>query len=607
VQATPTTFKLLVEAGLPKQRFRAIGGGEPFPGELARALSPSCPEVWNGYGPTETTVYATFYRIADPDEPVLIGRPIENTQVYVLDSEQQRVPFGVTGELYIGGAGVSAGYRNAPELTAARFLRDPFAGDPHARLYRTGDLVRLRADGLQYLGRADHQVKLRGYRIELGEIENLLLSCRGVEQAVVVVRELGPNDQRLVAYVTGSEGRCASPAALRAQLGKQLPSYMVPRLIVVLPSMPMTESGKIDRRLLPDPRELAQNEGEQRSAPVSASERALLEIWHQVLGVPDLAIDDDFFAVGGHSLLAVRLVKEINRALHTRLSLSVIFEAPTIRAQAARIDRGDHGGGVSVVLLAPGGRREPLFCICGINLYQTLAMELVAERPVYGLYLPIEGELLERGSVKLDPHVMARQYLEAIRSVQPQGPYHLAGVSFGGALAYEIARQLRADGEEVGVLALLDSILPSAQPASRARRLAGALARWTRDRLGPLACVLDGASPASKDPENETSAGLAQRTRRYQEALMSYEPAMLPYEGDALLVRALGQLGELPDCAADYGWRKHVRGGLEIVDLPADHLGILTKPHVGELARRLAGKLCRTVGEEDRTAREAAS
>jgi len=369
--------------------------------------------------------------------------------------------------------------------------------------------------------------------------------------------------------------------------------------------MPMTNSGKIDRLLLPDPRELAQNEGERRPSPDSASERALLEIWHQVLGVPDLGVDDDFFAVGGHSLLAVQLVREINRALHTRLSLGVVFEAPTIRAQAARIDRGEHGGGVSIVLLSPGGPREPLFCICGINLYQTLAMELAGERPVYGLYLPIEGELLERSSVELDPHAMARQYLDAIRSVQPHGPYNLAGVSFGGALAYEIARQIKADGEEVGMLALLDSILPSALPTLRVRQLDRACARWARDNFGPLASVLDAAPSAlrraarslsaeegrAEGEWDETSASLAERTRRYHQALMSYEPAMLPYDGDALLVRALDQLRQLPGCAADYGWRRHVRGALEIYDLPGNHLGILTRPHVRELARWMAGKL----------------
>jgi amino acid adenylation domain-containing protein len=616
VQATPTTFRLLVEAGLPTQRFKAIGGGEPFPAELARALSPSCPEVWNGYGPTETTVYATFYRIADPDKPVLIGSPIENARVYVLDSEQQRVPLGVAGELYIGGAGVSGGYRNAADLTHARFVRDPFSDDPEAKMYRTGDLVRLGTDGLQYLGRADHQIKLRGYRIELGEIESQLLSHESVEQAVVLVRELGPNDQRLVAYVTGREGRVVSPAELRAYLSKQLPSYMVPRPIVALPSMPMTHSGKIDRLLLPHPRELAQDEDERRQSPESATERALLAIWQRVLATHDLGIDEDFFAAGGHSLLAVQLVREINRALHARLSLGVVFAAPTIRAQAARIDRGEHGGGVSVVPLNSGGRCEPMFCICGINLYQALATELAGERPVYGLYLPIEGELLERASVELDPHAMARQYLEAIQSVQPRGPYHLAGVSFGGVLAYEIARQLRADGQEVGMLVLLDTILPSAVPSLHLRRVAKAAARWAQANLGPLARVLGAGSVALKRPvraanpaaqeargsgeESDASASLAERARRYQQALTSYEPSMLPYDGDAVLVRALDQFRELRGCAVDYGWRKYVRGALDIYDLPGNHLGILTKPHVRELAQWMGGRRARPIRDDPR-------
>ena len=605
VQATPTTFKLLVEAGLPKQRFKAIGGGESFPSELARALSPSCPEVWNGYGPTETTVYTTFHRIDDPDQPVLIGRPIANAKVYVLDAEQQRVPLGVAGELYIGGAGVSAGYRNSAELTGARFLPDPFVGEPRATLYKTGDLVRMRADGLQYLGRADDQVKLRGYRIELGEIESALRAEESVEQAVVLVRELGPNDQRLTAYVTASEGKLICPRDLRAHLRKRLPSYMVPPLIVPLTALPMTASGKIDRNLLPDPRSSADHGANERPLPEYATERALLEIWQRVLATADIGVDDDFFALGGHSLLAVQLVRGINRTLHTRLSLGVVFEAPTIRAQAARIDRGEHGGGVSIVLLNPGGSREPLFCICGINLYQALATELAADRPVYGLYLPIEGELLERSSVELDANAMAGQYLEAIRSVQPHGPYHLAGVSFGGALAYEIARRMRESGEQVALVALLDTVLPSALP--RVRQVARAAVSWARSNLSPLASVLDAAPLALKRvargpsysaeevreqvEDDDSSARMAERTRRYQQAIASYERSMAPYDGDVLLVRALDHFRQLPGCAADYGWTKHVRGALEVCDLPGDHLGVLRMPHVQALSRLLAHKL----------------
>lgn len=609
VQATPTTFKLLVEAGLPKQRFKAIGGGEAFPGPLARALSPCCSEVWNGYGPTETTVYATFFRIDDPERPVLIGRPIANTRLYVLDAEQQPVPFGVAGELYIAGAGVSAGYRNRPDLTSARFLRDPFVPDADARMYRTGDLVRMRADGVQYVGRTDSQVKLRGFRIELGEIESVLHAHEAVEHGVVVVRELGPGDQRLVAYLTLKQGRHPTNAELRAHLSAELPSYMVPKLLVRLTTMPMTASGKVDVSLLPDPRTEAPEEDSSRAPPRSSTERALLQIWRRLLATGELGVDDDFFAAGGHSLLAVQLVREINRVFHTHVSLGVIFEAPTIAQQAVRIDSGDHGGGVSVVLLHPGGHKEPLFCICGINLYQSLANEVGAERPVYGLYLPIEGELFEQSGVELDPRDMARQYLTAIRAVQPSGPYHLLGVSFGGALAYEIACQLRAAGQQVGLLTLLDTILPSSVSASRVRQAAKGAVRWARSHLGPLAKALEttpwsapGARAlpklalenASEGDGEEDGAALTERMRRYQQALFAYERAIPPYEGKVVLVRALEQLKALRGCAPDYGWSRHVRGPLEIWDLPTDHLGMLRPPHVQTLARAIASGGLRT-------------
>jgi amino acid adenylation domain-containing protein len=602
VQATPTTFTLLVDAGLPKQRFKAIGGGEPFPGQLARALAPCCSEVWNGYGPTETTVYATFYRIDDPDRPVRIGLPIANTQLYVLDALQQPVPLGVAGELYIGGAGVSAGYRNRDELTRERFLPDPFAAG--AKMYRTGDLVRMHADGVQYVGRTDNQVKLRGYRIELGEIEARLARHEQVEHAVVLVRELGENDKRLVAYVVlRSE---VSAEQLRAYLTQQLPSYMVPRWIVPLSALPTTPSGKVDRKLLPDPRELVSSEEPAHDDAASATERALLEVWQRVLGSREFGVQDDFFSVGGHSLLAVQLVKEINRTLHTRLSLGIIFEAPTVRKQAARIDRGEHGGGASLVPLRKGGARAPLFCICGIDLYQSLAAALPEDTPVYGTFLPIEGELFERPDVELDVPKMARQYLEAMRIVQPHGPYYLAGVSFGGALAYEIARQLRAEGEPVGLLALLDTILPSAFPSSRARRLARGAVRWARSRGGWLAKVLD-ALPELQDElvcdvrneigDGESTDHLLQRMRLYRRAFIAYEAAIEPYAGDVLLVRAGDRVEPLAHGEPDFGWSRHVRGKLMVREAPGDHLGLLRPPHVAQVAALLAPLL------EDTTSR----
>jgi len=597
VQATPTTFKLLVEAGLPRQRFKAIGGGEAFPGQLARALAPCCTEVWNGYGPTEITVYATFHRIDRPERPVLIGKPIANTRLYVLDGEQQPVPFGVAGELYIGGKGVSAGYRNQPKLTAERFLDDSFHGEPGARMYRTGDLVRMRPDGAQYVGRADQQVKLRGYRIELGEIESVLAQHASVEQCTVVVRALDEHDKRLVAYVVAKPGAVLSPGALRNQLEQQLPRYMVPRMFVQLEKLPLTASGKVNAKLLPDPRGRTLESHAPRARVHDATERVLTEIWQSVLGIAEIAPTDEFFALGGHSLLAVRLTHEINRAFHTTLSLSLVFESPTIRAQAERLNQGDHQGGLTAVPLARGGREPPLFCICGINLYQKLADELADERPVYGMFLPVEGELFHDASIELDAREMARQYLKALRSVQPHGPYHLAGISFGGVLAYEVAQQLVAQGEQVALLALLEVILPDARKVSRLRRLARRARSWLELAPGAVrglraafarALTARGSEPALPSSElGDASELLEQRMQRYHGALAKYVADMPPYHGKVVLFRGRDQVRAMPGCPRDYGWLRHARGEFERFDIPGDHLGILREPNVRELARLL--------------------
>jgi thioesterase domain-containing protein len=391
-----------------------------------------------------------------------------------------------------------------------------------------------------------------------------------------------------------------SAAQLRAYLAKQLPSYMVPRLIVALAELPTTPSGKLDRKLLPDPRELALDEEPPHDDAASATERALLELWQRVLGTREFGVEDDFFSVGGHSLLAVQLVKEINRTLHTRLSLGVVFEAPTVRKQAARIDRGEHGGGASLVPLRKGDARAPLFCICGIDLYQSLAAALPEGTPVYGTFLPIEGELFERPDVELDVPEMARQYLDAMRLVQPRGPYHLAGISFGGALAYEIARQLRARGESVGLLALLDTILPSGLPTSRARRLARAAVGWVRRRGGWLAEALN-ALPEPHDDvvsdirneigDGESTEHLLQRMRQYRRAFIAYEAKMEPYAGDVLLVRARDRAESLAHGELDYGWSRHVRGKLTVHEAPGDHLGLLRPPHVALVAALIAPRL----------------
>lgn len=329
LQGTPATWRLLLDAGwMGTADFLAMTGGESLSPDLAEALLARTGALWNLYGPTETTVYSTGGRVTHPRAGISIGRPVANTTVRVLDAQRQLCPIGVPGELYIGGAGVALGYLHRAELTAERFLPDPFAATPMARLYRTGDRARWLANGtLEHLGRLDFQVKVRGFRIELGEIEAALADHEAVRQAVVAVRGSSPDEARLIAYVTLRPGQTATGSELRRFLRRSLPEYMLPNAFVELDELPRTPNGKVDRKALP-------SAGEQRSAegdfiaPRSTIEKTVADVWQEVLGVSRISVRDNFFELGGHSLLAAQMVARLARCHGYRLGLrSVIFES----------------------------------------------------------------------------------------------------------------------------------------------------------------------------------------------------------------------------------------------------------------------------------------
>ncbi|HYO13133.1 MAG TPA: amino acid adenylation domain-containing protein [Thermoanaerobaculia bacterium] len=336
VQATPSTWRMLLEAGWREPRLgKALTGGEPLSGDLADRLRERADEVWNVYGPTETTVWSSVLRVEETAAVLPIGRPIGNTQLYVVDPWGNPAPVGVPGELLIGGEGVARGHRGRPALTAERFVPDPFAeGRPGARLYRTGDLARRRGDGvLEFLGRIDHQVKVRGFRIELGEIESRLREHPDVADAVVVARE-----DRLVAYVVPFPGAAPAPEALREHLRAGLPEYMVPAAYVPLATLPLTPNRKVDRKALPDPGGVGGAEPVRFEEPRTPSERRLAELWSEVLGVPRVGAGDDFFALGGHSIVATRLMFRIRERFGIDLPLRTLFSRPVLRALAEEIE-----------------------------------------------------------------------------------------------------------------------------------------------------------------------------------------------------------------------------------------------------------------------------
>ena len=342
MQATPSTWRMVTGAAWPRldHELKVICGGEALAASLAGELLRHVPAVWNLYGPTETTIWSTAARITDASTGTSIGRPIANTRLYILDNHGQLVPAGAIGELYIGGAGLARGYLHRPELSAERFVPDPFAADPAARLYRTGDLARYRPDGnVEYLGRIDHQIKIRGFRIELGEIESQLAQHPDVSGAAVIARQDDAGEPRLVAYVTpAASGAMPDSEQLRVHLRALLPEFMVPALYMVLDAFPLTPSGKIDRNALPAPDAAAHQES--YVAPRTDSERRLAPIWAALLGMqPDqVSADANFFALGGHSLLAMRLLAEMRQQLGLELSIKDVFSAPTLAALAALAD-----------------------------------------------------------------------------------------------------------------------------------------------------------------------------------------------------------------------------------------------------------------------------
>jgi len=327
MQATPGTWRLLLAAGWEgDEKLKILCGGEAFPPDLAAELTGRVGEVWNMYGPTETTVWSTCCRLDKAGGPIHVGRPIANTQIHILDREMRPVPVGVSGELFIGGDGVARGYLNRPELTAERFLPNPFAEDPEARLYRTGDLARYHSDGsIEYLSRIDNQVKVRGFRIEPGEIEASLSDYEGVRQGIVTVREERPGDVRLVAHLLYEQGASATGSQLRKHLRRTLPDYMIPQHFIEIDHLPLTPAGKIDRKKIQESFSLGAVQPQQFVAAQSQSEKILAGIWREELGITRVGVHDNFFDAGGHSLLAIRVIARVLKETGVRLSPRDIF------------------------------------------------------------------------------------------------------------------------------------------------------------------------------------------------------------------------------------------------------------------------------------------
>ncbi|WP_161891976.1 non-ribosomal peptide synthetase, partial [Pseudomonas juntendi] len=435
---------------------RVICSGEALPGNLVRRFHAQLPtvELHNLYGPTEAAVDVSAWHCTTSPDNTPIGKPIANTTLYILDDQQQPVPQGVAGELYIGGVQVARGYLNRAELTAERFIDDPFV--PGARLYRTGDLARHLPDGnIEYLGRNDDQVKLHGLRIELGEIQACLTGIEGIQEAVVIARE-----QQLLAYYTGQHHTLE---VLRAALLSRLPAFMVPAVLIHLDTLPLSPNGKLDRKALPAPGAVLERPFE---APQGDTEHLLAALWAELLGVERVGRHDNFFELGGHSLAAIRLLDRLSKA-GLQAALNDVFQQPSVALLAARLDDNTRQAG-GAVTVRTGTAGTPLFLVhefTGLDFYfPVLGQQLGGEFAIYGL----PGVPAEQPQPRT-LECLARYHIGQMRQVQPHGPYRLAGWSFGGIVAFEIANQLLGADESVEFVGLIDTYAPRLADQGKAR------------------------------------------------------------------------------------------------------------------------------------------
>ena len=588
LQATPTTWQLLIDSGWKGSRnLTALCGGEALPRSLAQKLLPLVKQLWNMYGPTETTVWSTIQRIEAVDGTVPIGRPIDNTRVFLLDQYNNIAPPGVIGELCIGGAGVSSGYLNRPDLTRERFVDNPVAGEEASKIFRTGDLARYRADGtLECLGRTDHQIKMRGFRIELGEIESLIEKIDGVSQSVVIAREDVPGDKRLVAYIVAADESAVTTSTVTASLRQHLPDYMLPGTCVFLDRLPQTPNGKIDRNALPAPSSEREADSRTYVAPRNELEKELVGIWEQILGISPVGVQDDFFDVGGHSLLAVRLLAAIEEKTGHRVSLAALLQGRTIEYVANTIS-GDATAEefTGFITHRDNGDKIPFFAAGSHPKYAELPKLLGGDQPFYQLDLyALLAERMEQG---LRPFTrieeFAEHYIEKIRAVRPDGPYNLGGGCEGAYVAYEIAVRLQEMGAEVGALVMW---IPPALRESKGFSLRRYPAYLTLDRLRHL--VTGGALFKSNKQSLRVLAKHELAEYRINQALCAYEPGR-PYQGDITLIRtAVSPFKTRADINQPWLERASEGGSVHVVS--GDH-GNWLYDHLDELVEIIRNRL----------------
>jgi thioesterase domain-containing protein/acyl carrier protein len=620
MQATPAVWRLLVDAGwqggAPFQK--AFCGGEALSRKLANDLLNRGVSLWNLYGPTETTIWSTVHEVTSREGPVPIGQPVCNTQIHVLDSNLQPVPFGEPGELHLGGIGLARGYLNRPEQTAERFIPDPFSSEPGDRLYKTGDLVRYLPDGnLEYLGRLDHQVKIRGYRIELGEIETVLEQYPGVRGCLVMAREDVRGDKRLVAYLVANSKAEFSLGGLRGFLKAKLPHYMVPSAFELLDAFPLGPNGKVDRKALPALKLERPELNKPLFPPRNEAEQKLVRIWEELLGIHPIGVRDNFFEIGGDSLLAAHLLLRIREAFGQDLPMSTLVHEATVEHLAGLIEgKAAESKWPSLVEVQSPRSKPPIYFIHALGgeilIYRPLAPHLGPDQPLYALRAQTDGG--REPFTRIED--MAAHYLKEVLAIQQQGPFFLGGFSFGAIVAFEMAQQLQRQGHQVAFLAVIDMEFPYLYRKYMWRlkwffKFAMNAPRWLfhglwgytlrqrlaliRQRISVVREVIEGLLRLSEgDPHGFGAVVLPDLSNvpekhcrvfhANHKALMAYVPQTYP--GRITVVRARTQ-PLIRSFENDMGWAKLAAGGTDVIETPGFHSTIFNESNIAFLAKGL--------------------
>lgn len=611
--ATPVTFKMLVMSHWKgKHDMRVLCGGEGLSKELAREMLKRVGEVWNGMAPTETTIYSLARKVTMEDTMgegyVTLGYPLDNNRIYILNSDRVPVPIGIPGELYIGGEAVSNGYLNRPDLNKAAFLPDPFSGKLGAIMYKTGDLVHYTPKGnVIFLSRVDFQVKIRGFRIELGEIESNITLFGGIKQNVVVVRNDHTGEKMLVGYYIPEPGKKVNLQDLRSFLKSKLPEYMVPAVFVEMEKFPLTDTLKINRKALPEPEATIIEGKEKYVEPSTATEKKLARIWCSILNLKKVGVNDDFFEIGGHSMIAVSLMVRIEKELDIRLPLATLFERSTIAQLAELIDiKPENLRWRSLVPIRPEGNKKPLFLIHGMGLnvllYTTVVNYLDPDQPVYGL----QAKGLNGKDEPLDRiEDISAYYISEMMTVDSEGPYAMAGFSLGGRIAYEMARQLVAMGKEISFLGVFDATaddsfedLPLAQKLpkklNRALRYTiwniGSFFKENDDKMTVIARKWRGLEKKIRGydfnvvDDTVVSHGKRSELPKYMRKVhranskADKQYVIKPYPGSVHLFKAQKQTFYL-ESPETYGWDRVAKGGVFVHVIPGEHSNTFAPPN----------------------------